>query len=66
MLAEHSGANKGKMLASLDANLSDWDNPIAGASKFKQQVHNLIDAGHLQSPIDLMHVSILGHIHECL
>lgn len=37
-LAEHSGANKGKMLASLNANLSDWDNPIAGATKFKQQV----------------------------
>lgn len=37
-LAEHSGANKGKMLASLDSHLSDWDNPIAGASKFKKQV----------------------------
>ncbi len=37
-LAEHSGASKGKLLAALDKKLQEWDNPIAGASKFKQQV----------------------------
>lgn len=37
-LGQHSGANKGKMLKGLNTHLSEWDNPIAGASKFKQQV----------------------------
>jgi len=47
-LAEHSGASKGKMLATLDRVLQDWDNPIAGASKFKQQVWSarLLGAGN--------------------
>jgi Ca2+-binding EF-hand superfamily protein len=38
MLGQHSGANKGKMMESLQKYLQEWDNPIAGANKFKQQV----------------------------
>lgn len=38
MLGQHSGASKGKMLDGLQKVLQDWDNPLAGANKFKQQV----------------------------